>query len=356
MQPPGGSAELHGFELPSVLDAAADLLHHLANRDAHGHFDQAAAVDLAGQGEDLGAAAGARAESGERGGAVAHDPGHAGQRLDVVDDGGLPAKAALHRIRRTQFRHAAAAFERLDERGLLAADERARAFADLEAQAAEVAARRRLLDGRAHMPHGQRILGADVKVALARADGVRRDGQPFEHAVRIGFEHRAIHEGAGIAFVAIADDVFDRACLRASERPLAAGGEARAAAPAQAGFGDGGDHLLRASVRAAAFQRLIAAAREVVVDIQRIDLAAVFEHDALLRRTVVAMRPGRIGRKASRRSSVRMSRIVAGARVRARSARAACGGHVAVERGLPVAVDHFHHRLAMARCRCSRRS
>ena len=74
------------------------------------------------------------AEGGEGVGAVAEDPGHAGERLDVVDDRGLAAEAALDRIGRAQPRHAAAAFERLDQRGLLAADERARAFADFEPQ------------------------------------------------------------------------------------------------------------------------------------------------------------------------------------------------------------------------------
>ena len=44
----GGSAELHGFELPAVADAAADIFHHFADGDAHGDFDEAAAIDLAG--------------------------------------------------------------------------------------------------------------------------------------------------------------------------------------------------------------------------------------------------------------------------------------------------------------------
>ena len=95
------------------------------------------------------------------------------------------------------------------------------------------------------MPHGQRILGADIEVAFRRADGVGRDGQAFQHAMRIGFEHQPVHERAGIAFIAIADDVFDCARLRASQRPFAAGGKARAAASAQAGIGNGGDHLFR---------------------------------------------------------------------------------------------------------------
>ncbi len=37
---------------------------------------------------------------------------------------------------------------------------------------------------------GQRILGADVDVALVGADGVGGDGHAFEHAVRIAFEDR----------------------------------------------------------------------------------------------------------------------------------------------------------------------
>src|ERR1017187_5944832 len=135
-----GSAELHGLKFASLFDAAADLFHHFADGDAHGDFDQAAAIDLAGQREHFRAAAGPGAERGERLGAVPQDPRHASQRLDIVDDGGLAAEAAFHRVGRPQFGHAALAFERLNERGLLAADECARPFANLEAQRAQQSA------------------------------------------------------------------------------------------------------------------------------------------------------------------------------------------------------------------------
>ena len=49
--PAGGAAGLHGLELPPALGPAADLLDDAAQGDAHGHLDQAAAADLAGQRE-----------------------------------------------------------------------------------------------------------------------------------------------------------------------------------------------------------------------------------------------------------------------------------------------------------------
>ena len=68
-------ADLHGLEIAArsrrrfampahvgVGHAAADLLDDLPQRDAHRHFDQPAAADLAGQGEDLRARALRRAD------------------------------------------------------------------------------------------------------------------------------------------------------------------------------------------------------------------------------------------------------------------------------------------------------
>ena len=54
----------------------------------------------------------------------------------------------------------------------------------------------------------QRIFGAAVDVALGRAHRVGGDGHALEHAVRIAFQHAAVHERAGIALVGVADDVL----------------------------------------------------------------------------------------------------------------------------------------------------
>ena len=61
------AAGLHGLELLAVGNAAADIVDDFAQRDAHGHFDQAGVGDPAGQGEDLGALALFRADDGEPG-------------------------------------------------------------------------------------------------------------------------------------------------------------------------------------------------------------------------------------------------------------------------------------------------
>ena len=89
MQPPGGPAGLHRFDLPAAGHTAADFIDHLAQRGAHRHFDQPGVLHLAGQREDLGAAAVGSADAVEPIGPVDDDSRHVGERLDIVDHGGL---------------------------------------------------------------------------------------------------------------------------------------------------------------------------------------------------------------------------------------------------------------------------
>ena len=49
----GGAADLHRLELLAVLDAAADVEDQVAEAGAHGHLDQAAVDDLAGEANTL---------------------------------------------------------------------------------------------------------------------------------------------------------------------------------------------------------------------------------------------------------------------------------------------------------------
>ena len=112
-------------------------------------------ADLAGQGEDLGAAALLGADAGEPVGAVVDDGRDVGEGLDVVDHRRLAPQAALGGIRRADARLAALAFDRVDQRRLLAADERPGAQADLqveiEARAEDVLAQQAPLRGTASM-------------------------------------------------------------------------------------------------------------------------------------------------------------------------------------------------------------
>ena len=73
---------------------------------------------------------------------------------------------------------------------------------------AEQAVLARLVEGVLEALDGQRVLGADVDVALVRADGVAGDGHALDDAVRVAFEHAAVHERAGVALVGVAEDVL----------------------------------------------------------------------------------------------------------------------------------------------------
>ncbi len=166
--------------------------------------------------------------------------------------------------------------------------------------------------------------------------------EAFEDAVGIGLEHEAIHEGAGVAFVAVADDVLlAGAGLEAGERPFAAGGEARAAAAAEAGGDDLFDERAGLHEECGA-ERLVAAAGEVVVDGERIDHAAVFEHDALAACRGRRRRRRRVEQMGGRSEGAEAAGVAAG------DVAGGLGGDVAVESDGAAGVEHLDDGLAVA--------
>ena len=147
-----------------------------------------------------------------------------------------------HRIRRPVARDAALAFERLDQRGLLAAHVRAGAqvqrHVEVEAalaedrraeQALRAAARERLPQRRSEVL----VLAAQVDEAVRGADRVRAHRHALDDEVGVAREQHAVLERAGLAFVGVADDVARRPRRRGAGLPLEPGREAGAAAPAQ---------------------------------------------------------------------------------------------------------------------------
>ena len=120
--------------------------------------------------------------------------------------------------------HAPLALDGGDEGRLLAADEGARAFLYLyeeaHVRAEDVLAQEALSQ---ELPYGVlqpldrlRVLGPHVDVALLRADGVGADHHAFEHGMGVALEGAPVHEGAGVALVRVADDIFmiAGACLQ----------------------------------------------------------------------------------------------------------------------------------------------
>ena len=113
---------------------------------------------------------------------------------------------------------AALAFEAFEQRGLLAADIGAGADAHFHVEAlaraehvgAEHAAAPRRSDRRLQRDPRMRIFGADIDVALGRADRDAGDRHAFDQHEGIALHDHAVGEGAAVALVGIADDVFLR--------------------------------------------------------------------------------------------------------------------------------------------------
>ena len=205
--------------------------------------------DVAGELEGQGAARAAHAVVLVGRAALGENEGHGGEAQHVVDDGGLAEEAFERRDRRLGPHHAALALEAFQHGGLFAADIGAGAAADLEVEGFVrtlniVAQPFRRGGGGDRLLHGGDGIGifrADIDEALGGAGGDAGDGHALDEHEGIALHHHAVGEGAAVALVGVAADIF-LVRLRVMHRlPLDAGGEARAAAAAQARLGDLGD-------------------------------------------------------------------------------------------------------------------
>ena len=134
MQPPEGPPVWTALNALPPGNPAADVVDDLAEGDPHRDFDEAGVVDLADEREDLGPLARLRSDPGEPLAPPVDDDRDVGPGLDVVDAGRLAPQAALGGIGRPRPRLAQAAFDRGDQRRLLAADEGAGPALDLDVE------------------------------------------------------------------------------------------------------------------------------------------------------------------------------------------------------------------------------
>ncbi len=174
------------------------------------------------------------------------------------------------RVGRPVARDAALAFERLDERRLLAAHVGASAQVERHVEVEAALAQDRRAEEAGGAAAGDRlrercrevrVLAAQVEEAPRRADRVRADRHALEYEVGVAREQHAVLERAGLAFVGVADDVARRARRRAARLPLEPGGEPRTAAAAQVRALDrveGGGRALRQRRDALAPRALVA--------------------------------------------------------------------------------------------------
>ena len=238
------AAELRGLELLAVGDAAADVVDDVAERDAEVDLDEADVVDRAGEGEDLGAGAllgaGARGTSRRR---CRISCGTVASVSTLLSTLGLPQRPlwagkggrgrGSPRLPSIEVMSAVSSPQTKAPEPL--AIVQVEAEVGVEDVLAEQAVGAAVGDRRLEALERQRVLGAAVDVALVGADRVGADQHALDDRVRVALEHRAVHERAGVALVGVAEDVLLVAVGLGAELPLEAGGEAGAAAAAQAG-------------------------------------------------------------------------------------------------------------------------
>ena len=83
----------------------------------------------------------------------------------------------------------------------------------------------------------QRVLRANVSKSFFNiADGVSANRHPFQDSVGITFQFGPVHVSARVAFITIANDVFDVADGAADKTPLGSGRKTGAAASSQGGL------------------------------------------------------------------------------------------------------------------------
>ncbi|MCK6430484.1 MAG: hypothetical protein L6Q72_15555 [Burkholderiaceae bacterium] len=213
-----------------------------------------------------------RADLPERLGAVAHDAGDVGERLDVVDDGRPLVQPAYRQARRPVARIALLAFDRGDQRRGFAAHVRAGAAIDdevarevgAEDALAEIAGRVRFLDRAGEAAVRQVELAADVDEGVPDLQRVGRDQHRLEQQMRRVLKDPAVLERAGLAFVGVRAEIVRLAVVQMDDLPFAADRKRRAAVPEQAGSGDFLGHVLGLHRREHLAQRAVAAARLVV--------------------------------------------------------------------------------------------
>ena len=139
-----------------------------------------------------------------------------------------------------------------------------------------------LVDGQSQALHRQGIFMAHIDEALVGADGVAADDHAFQDGVGVALHHRPVHEGPGVAFVAVADEIFHLAGHLAAEAPLAPGGEAAAAPAPQAGALHRVDDGLRAHFAEDLLDGPVASRRQVIVQAGGIDEVHLAQDQGLL--------------------------------------------------------------------------
>jgi hypothetical protein len=136
----------------------------------------------------------------------------------------------------------------------------------------------------ADMFDGEWVLVAYVEISLVGAEGISTKSHTLDDTVGIALQDCAVHVSAGIALVAVADNVLRIARGIAADLPLATGGESPTTPPAQPGANHLVNYFLRRQVQQGVGKRMIALPCYVFLDADRVNQTAVSQNDLVLAR------------------------------------------------------------------------
>ena len=168
-------------------------------------------------------------------------------RLDVVDQRRGRVEPRDRRERRLRARLAALALERLEQRGLLAADVGAGAAVQDDRHFAEQPRLARLGERVSHDLELGQVLAADIDEDVLRLDRVRRDQAALDQPVRDAQHDLAVLERPRLRLVGVHGDVdrLGNLVRRGDEARFAPRREERTAAAAQIRLDEQLGHLVR---------------------------------------------------------------------------------------------------------------
>src|SRR5690606_16463652 len=235
------------LEAPSGWRTAAHVVQEVLEGKTKGHLVVAGPGDVATNREQLGSGAARIVGASEalvplR--TIPDDVRNGRERFNVVDRGWLTEQACNCRERRLDTRIATPSLERVHEGGFLAADVRTGALVDNDINALAAAhcvlaqdAVVVCLTNRAVHPQ-ERLgeLATYIDVRRLGAYGVCPYRNALHESVRRPPHDLAILERSRLRFIGIAAQIVRPAIAGLHERPLDAGGEACASAPAKSGF------------------------------------------------------------------------------------------------------------------------
>src|SRR5712692_509651 len=236
------TARPEDLQVAALRRAAGQLHDHVAEGLSQLDLVHARLAHVAADRHDTGAGRLLGPELDVGGTPVVDDPGHGGEGLHVVEQGG-PGPCPLDRgERRPGARLGALALERFEERSLLAADVGAVATVELDVEGIihahrlrpEVALRAGLADRLDQHPVRLVVFAPNVDPGLVGADRVGRDHDPLEDHMRRVLHDVAVLRGSRPRLVGVDEHVLGARAVAVDEAPPGGGVEASASAAAQA--------------------------------------------------------------------------------------------------------------------------